>query len=161
MFRKIAVWVLIGIMGVCFLGNMSVVSYEIDTSAPYGEPSQSWEGAVDFGKIIKTEAIDPTDSASEKIQKAYKINLDDDQRATAYIKNVMNWILAIIWLVALTTLIYGFYRMVLTTDNEEWYKNARKIIFIALVALVIVGMAWIIVSQFFDIFFQVKKEINV
>ena len=157
--KKIIVWLLVWIIGFCSL--WWVVAYDIDPSFPYDVWTwEWWEAAVNIWKVIKEEAIDPTDSASEQIQVAYKIDLDDDQRATAYIKEVINRTLAVIGLMALTTLIYGFYRMILTTDNEEWYKNARKIIVTAIIALVIIGTAWIIVSQFFDIFFQVKKDVD-
>jgi len=159
MMKKLLVWMCLWVLGFCSLGTIG--AYTIDTSFPYEKPNKTWEQAVDIGQVIKDDAIDPTDSASEKIQQAYKIDLNDDQRATAYLKEVVNWTLAVIGLVALTTVIYGFYRIVLSSDNEEWLKNAKKIIFIALVALVIIGTAWIIVSQFFDIFFQVKKDIDV
>ncbi len=158
--KKIIVWLLVWIIG--FFSLWWIVAYDIDPSFPYDvSDAQKWEEAINIWKIIKEEAIDPDDSASEQIQAAYKIDLEDDQRATAYIKEVMNRILAIIGLVALTTLIYGFYRMILTTDNEEGYKNARKIIVTAIIALFIIGTAWILVSQFFDIFFQVKKDVDV
>jgi len=116
-------------------------AYTIDTSFPYEKPNKSWAQAVDIGQVIKDDAIDPTNSASEQIQKAFKIDLNDDQRATAYIRVIINWVLAIIGLVALTTVIYWFYRMVLSWDDQEWLKNARKIIITALIALVVIGTA--------------------
>lgn len=151
---------MIGVVWFCSMSG--VLSYDINTDFPYDKPTQTWIDTTDIGQIIKEEAIDPTDSASEQIQEAFNINLDaeDDQRATAYLKEVINWTLAIVWLVALTTVIYGFYRMVLSSDDQEWIKNARKIIITAFVALMVIGLARVIVSQFFDIFFQVKAEVD-
>ncbi len=136
-------------------------AYTIPTEFPYWSDNQTWQEAIDFGVLIRDDAVNPTDGVSEQIQQAFGIDLEWEQRATNYVLEVINWLLAVIWLLALTVLIYAFYKMVFRSSDEEWLKEARKMAWIAILALFVIWLARIIVSQLFDIFFQVKVDIDV
>lgn len=127
-----------------------------------------WDGkecygadCVDLGKEIKENAIDPEDSASELIQKELGVNYQnaDNQRATFYIKQVINRFLAVIWLIALIVLIYWFYKMFFASDGEESFGEALKIVKWAALALFVIWLSWFIVSMIFDIFYAAKEDI--
>lgn len=132
------------------------VHAQINTDWPYEVITLDWEDTTDIGQILQDDSDDPL-GASEQIQESYNVNFDDEQRWTAYIASIINWFLAITWLVALVVLIVWFYRMFLAKDNEEALKEARKTVVSAVIALLVIGTAWFIVSQFFDIFFRVKE----
>lgn len=154
-------WCIIPCLGVLWISIfLPLFAYDINTDFPYGDPDRTGEEAIDLATIFKEDAVDPSDSASEQIQSEFNIDLDQDQRATEYIKEVINRVLAIVWLVATVVLLYGFYQLVFSDKNDDTMSSARKIIITALVALLIIGFAWIIVSQFFDIFFQVRESID-
>lgn len=132
----------------------------VDTSFPYDYELPWGEEGADLWKLIKTKAVDPSDSASEQIQVAYKIDYAWEQRATEYLKELINWVLWIVGILALAVLIYGFYQMFLAKDDQEAMDKAKKIVTWAIIALFVIGTAWIVVSQFFDIFFRVKADTN-
>jgi hypothetical protein len=85
---------------------------EYGTTFPLGDGTagDGTEKSIDFGNIIKKEAIDKESSASERIQQALGVNYSageaKEQRATFYIKQLINRFLAIIGLVATVVLIY-------------------------------------------------------
>lgn len=119
------------------------------------------EKSVDFWKTIKEKAIDPTESVSEKIQKALGIDYGDakDQRATYFVQRLINRFLGIIGLVALIVLIYGFYQMFTAGDNSAAYDHAMKVVKWAALALFVIGLSRYIVSLLFDIYFTAKEDI--
>jgi hypothetical protein len=52
----------------------------------------------------------------------------EDQRATFYIQELLNWFLAIIGLISLIVLVYGFYKMFVAKDNAEAFQEALSIV---------------------------------
>ena len=124
---------------------------------------KAWVGpdSVDIWLIIKEDAIDPKTSASEGIQEGLWIAYEnaDDQRATFYIKEVINWFLAIVWLIALIVLVYWFYKMFFAQSGEESFTEALEIVKWAAIALFVIWLSWFIVSMLFDIFFAAKEDI--
>lgn len=131
---------------------------------PIGDGSEAVdaEGAIDFGQLIKDDAIDPTDSASEKIQEELGIAYTqaENQRATFYIQELINRFLAIVGLVSLIVLVYGFYKMFVSKDNAEAFQDALSIVKWAVVALLVIWVSWYIVSIIFDLFFAAKEDIQ-
>lgn len=169
---KVCIWfllwvtfVLSGVSSIVFAADSYVETIGADFPFwPQPPDSKQWADALDVGKVIKETAIDPTNSASEKIQKALWVDYDagiaKDQRATYFIKQLINWFLAIIGLVAVWVLVYGFYQMFLAKDNAEAFTEAMSIVKWALLALAVIGISRYIVSILFDIFFTVKEDIS-
>jgi len=95
-----------------------------------GTEAVNTEDAIDFGQLIKDDAIDPTNSASEKIQAELGIAYAqaENQRATFYIQELINRFLAIVGLVSLIVLVYGFYKMFMSKDNAEAFQDALNIV---------------------------------
>lgn len=117
--------------------------------------SESGEETIDVGQVLKDKAIDEKDGVLQKTLRAFGIDYtekDGGQAATYYVKEVLNRVLAILGLVALLMLIFGFYKMFVAKDHEEWFTAAKKIVINAVVAIVIIALAWFLVSWFFTIY---------
>jgi len=120
-----------------------------------GEKNKWGDNATDVGQVLKDEAIEKKDGVVQKIMKAFGIDYiekSDGQTATFYVKEVLNRLLAILWLVALLMLLFGFYKMFFSKDHEEGFTAAKKIIMNALVAIVIIALARFLISWFFKIY---------
>lgn len=66
-----------------------------------------------------------------------------DLKATVF--NIIQWVLSILGLMAVTFIIYGGFVWLTAAGNEEKIEKAKKIIGSAVVGLIIVLMAWAIV----------------
>lgn len=132
-------------------------TYAIDTEWPYTDPPESGEDTTEIGKILEADSND-RGSTTQRIQSEYNVDFEGDQRGTAFVASVINWFLAISGLVALVILVIGFYKIFIAKDSEEALKDARKTVVSAVIALLVIGAAWFIVSQFFDVFFRVKGD---
>lgn len=120
---------------------------DIFTNNPQGED------ATEVGKLTKKYAIDPQQGA---VQRIIDLFFDSDlntpqQKATYYIKGVLNLFLSIIGFVALVYVIYGFYKM-FASAGEDGLKEAQKIVIRGGIALAVIGIARFIVSRFFKIY---------
>lgn len=137
---------------------------DVGTDFPLGNGTEATndENAIDFGQLIKDDAIDPTDSASERIQEELGIAYTqaENQRATFYIQELINRFLAIVGLVSLIVLVYGFYKMFVSKDNAEAFQDALNIVKWAVFALLVIWASWYIVSIIFDLFFAAKEDIE-
>jgi hypothetical protein len=65
-----------------------------------------------------------------------------------YITFIINILLWLAWFIALLWLIYGFYRMFFSKE-EEWLNRARDILKWAVIALVVIGLSWVITRFIF------------
>lgn len=65
------------------------------------------------------------------------------------VKSAINWLLGILALIALIILLYGGFLMVTAAGNEEQYNKWFTILKHAAFGLVMIGIAWFIVSIIF------------
>ena len=115
--------------------------------------------ATDLGTVFKETAIDDTAGAVEGISAELQVAYVEPQRASEFLRNVINRALGITGLIALIMIIYGFYKMFAAKDNEEAAKGALKIIISATIALLVIAVVWFLVSWFFDTFFEVIDNV--
>ena len=78
-----------------------------------------------------------------------------NDKATAYVRVVMNYFLGLATFVALIMLVYGFY-MMFFSGQEEGLKKAKGILKGVFIALVILGLSRFIVSYLFGVFATVN-----
>ena len=71
------------------------------------------------------------------------------EKTMNYIKWILNYILGIIWLVALWYMIFQWFRMLTAGSNEEEVNKAIQWIKYAVFAIVWVGLSWFILSIIF------------
>ena len=65
------------------------------------------------------------------------------------VKGFINWVLGILALIALLILLYGGFQMVTSAGDEEKYKAGFTILKHAAMGLLLIGVAWFIVSIIF------------
>jgi uncharacterized membrane protein len=75
----------------------------------------------------------------------------NNNSAVAYIQYIINMLLWLAAFIALIILLYGFYLMFFSTQ-EEWFDKAKKIIIWVIVALFIMWLSWVIVSFLFYLY---------
>lgn len=93
-----------------------------------------------------------TDEVDELIDKAWLGDYNTDGSATLYIKNLIDFFLAILWFVALLILIYWFYMLLSKDNSEETMWKAKSIIIRAFVAITIIWFSRLIVSFIFGLY---------
>lgn len=160
---RFTTWIVYVCLGIISLQSLTVVGFGIADvqDYPFGDDTPGNDAnAIDFGKVIKEVGIEPGDSASEQIQQELGIAYQDEQRATYYVKELINRFLAIAGLVSLIVLIYGFYKMFVAKDNAEAFKEAMNIVKGAAIALVIIGVSRYLVSIMFAVFFEAKQDVG-
>lgn len=136
--------------------TVSAFSFDDVKEFPY-EPWEEYvntEDTVDAWQVFKDESVNNEEWIVIQLMDAFGINYTDetDQTATFYIKELINWLLAIVGIVALISLLWWFYKMLLSKDSEEWYTSAKKIVMNAAIAITVIWLSWFIVSWFFAIY---------
>lgn len=70
-----------------------------------------------------------------------------------FVKKVINFLLALLWVIATMIIIYGFYLIVIPWwKSDEQLKNAKKYIKISVVAIVMIWLSRLIVQFIFNIY---------
>lgn len=154
----VVVWAISILIGSAVLAQS--IGFDDIKEKPYDAWNDLQQGdeAVDYGKIFEEDAISPTNSVAERIQKFLGVDYSNsEQRATFFIKNAFNRFLAIIGMIALIALIYGFYQMFTAEGNEEKYKEARKFVIGVTIALFVIWLSRFLVSRLFEIF-EVSRD---
>jgi type IV secretion system pilin len=62
------------------------------------------------------------------------------------ILNLINYVLAIVGVIALAYLVYGGFRYITSAGNEETIEEAKRIIFNAIIGIVVIGVAAALVN---------------
>lgn len=131
--------------------------YEKDS--PIG--SFKWDKMdTDIWLLTRENAVIPTDSILNRALKIF--NLDNaerysgPQKALAYAIYLINYALAFVAFIALCLLIYSFYCVVVgdekQIDKAKWYLKWIAI------AIVVMGLSWIIASLIFWIYDEIAKD---
>lgn len=76
------------------------------------------------------------------------------------VKGAINRVLGILALIALIILLYGWFMMVSSAGDEEQYKKGFTILKHAATGLLLIGIAWFIVSIIFRLVNTVTKGVN-
>lgn len=62
------------------------------------------------------------------------------------ILNLVNYVLAIVGVIALAYLVYGGFRYITSAGNEETVDEAKRIIFNAVIGIIVIGVAAALVN---------------
>ncbi len=114
------------------------------------------EQKTDLAKVLKNDSINTDDdSLLYKIRKYFRLTgsetYDQDKPATGYITMIMNMALWLTSFISLILIIFAFYLMFFQ-KQEEGFAKAKKILIGVAIALVIMGLSWVLVSFFFEIY---------
>ena len=65
------------------------------------------------------------------------------------VRGAINWVLGVLALIALIILLYGGFMMVTASGNEDRYKSGFTILRQAAIGLILIGIAWFVISIIF------------
>ena len=65
---------------------------------------------------------------------------------TQNVKNIINFVLGVLGLIAVCVIIYAGIRLTSSAGNDDAKENAKKIITYAIIGLLIVALSWVIVE---------------
>lgn len=130
---------------------------DLDSSFPYRDPKVTSRIVCDWYtdlwncvSIKEDEKRWWEDTILRQLLRVFGLDTSKgkDLKFLDYAKAIMNMLLWLIAFIALMVTLYTFY-MILFSDNEAWIKKAKQTLVGILVALGIIGLAWIIVSFIF------------
>ncbi len=119
----------------------------------------STESTTNLAETIKIDAIQWTvenQSIMSRLLELFQFSTASwypntgNAPAIAYIKWIVNMGLGLVSLISLILVIYGFYLMFFSKE-EEGFSKAKKILKGVAIALAIMGLSWFIVSFFFSV----------
>jgi len=133
-------------------------SFDFDSyinAEPYGDfmwsDAQATDENTDLGSALWDE-INSDEGILKKLLEAFGFDTTaEDLWAFSYIRNLINYALVVIWLVAMAVFIFWFYK-IFVSDGEEWVADAKKIVIGAAIALAVIGLARFITRFAFSIF---------
>ena len=65
------------------------------------------------------------------------------------IKGAVNWVLGILWLIALLILMYGGFEMVTAAGDGKKYESGQKVLKAAAYGILLIGFSWLLISGIF------------
>lgn len=138
-----------------FIFGLAFVSVNPQSNFPYDYMTDSVnDQEVNIWKIIKTDAINPSNSVLNNLFWLFGLDSEEyagNRKAEYYVKMVLNMVLGLVSFVSLILIIYSFY-MIFFTKQEEWVAKAKKILIGVFIALAVMWLSWLIVSFIFDIY---------
>ncbi len=117
----------------------------LDSSFPYGDEFTKW--VTDNTNQLSKQIVQS--SMFDKLLQSVWIKTYALQEGSAayYIKTIVDYFLGILAVLALFVLIYGFYLLLFSDKNfSDNYNKAKKYIFWASVAIIIIWISWLLVS---------------
>ena len=149
---------------VWILGLIPLVSFSVDVDEylngdlPFELPeSPGGADAADPAKIIQPD-ITGEDGVVKQLLDSLWFTVEGADPAVQFVVNIINYLLALIGLIALGILIYGFYKMFFSKSDEAW-DGAKKIVINTIIALFVIGFARYITWFLFNLFFATSGGI--
>lgn len=109
---------------------------------------------TELGNEIARHSVDNSESILNRLINLFRLSDNEwyqsgTSKTIYYVKWIVNMALALVSFISLVFIIYWFYLMFFSKD-EEWFSKAKKILKGVLIALVIMWLSWLIVSFFFS-----------
>lgn len=123
-----------------------------DSSFPYNSDDSN------FTKSDTTDSESLLEDSDNLIQEQMESFWLSDYKETewawlVFVKKVINYLLALLWIIATVIIIYGFYLIVVPWwKSDDQLKNAKKYIKIAVIAIVMIWLSRLIVQFIFNIY---------
>jgi hypothetical protein len=110
-----------------------------------------------MGDELAAATTEDDESILNQLLSMYDLDqYDGPDRAIRYVRGIVNLVLSFASLIVFIRLIYGFYAMFFS-GQEEGIARARKIIKMPVIALLLIGLAWLITTFFFYIFYVITS----
>lgn len=109
----------------------------------------------DFG--LGYQVNDPDEFAAVTEINIWGVEEHQDDTLLDVVKSVINRVLGILALICLILLIYGGILMITSAGNEDQYMKGRKILRSAAIGILLIGVAWFIISLIFRLSQQIGR----
>lgn len=118
---------------------------------PYTSVQWRTRSTTDIGNILFQ--TNQEGSLLEKYLNLFDINYSNENwKAIAYVQVVINYVLSLLWIIAVVLIMYSFYSIFLSSKSEEAISNAKKTVMWASIGLILVGVSAYIVNFIFYIY---------
>ena len=118
---------------------------------PYTSVQWRTRSTTDIGNILFQ--TNQEGSLLEKYLNLFNINYSNENwKAIAYVQVVINYVLSLLWIIAVVLIMYSFYSIFLSSKSEEAISNAKKTVMWASIGLILVGVSAYIVNFIFYIY---------
>jgi hypothetical protein len=126
---------------------------------PYDMPSQTQLDPLgnvptDIAHEIRSDVVTSNTSILTQLRNFFRLTgtaYDTDTPALDYVKWIINLVLGFVSFISLILIIFAFY-LIFFSKGEDAVKKAKKILTGVAIALGLLGLSWLIVSFFFNIF---------
>lgn len=118
---------------------------------PYTSVQWRTRSTTDIGNILFQ--TNQEGSLLENYLDLFNINYSNENwKAIAYVQVVINYVLSLLWIIAVVLIMYSFYSIFLSSKSEEAISNAKKTVMWASIGLILVGVSAYIVNFIFYIY---------
>ena len=118
---------------------------------PYTYVQWRTRSTTDIGNVLFQ--TNQEGSLLEKYLNLFDINYSNENwKAIAYVQVVINYVLSLLWIIAVVLIMYSFYSIFLSSKSEEAISNAKKTVVWASIGLILVGVSAYIVNFIFYIY---------
>lgn len=151
-YRKIAKhWIVIAfslVINMCFLSQAQAWNV-YDASFPYTDANYTANPTTDFGQVLQQS--NQWWSVLENMLDLFGINYAWPRKAISYVQILINYILALLWFIAVLLIIYSFY-MIFFGKSDDAIAKARKTVIWATIAIVVIAASAYIVNLLFYLY---------
>lgn len=120
-----------------------------DTSFPYKDSDYIANPTTDVGKVLKQS--NQWWSLLENLLDLFGINYAGPNKPLVYVQVIINYVLSILWFIALLLILYSFY-MIFFGKSDDAIANARKTVKGAAIALFVIWLSAYIVNFLFYLY---------
>ena len=120
-----------------------------DASFPYTDGNYTQWATTDIGQVLKQ--ANQGWSILENFLDLFGINYAWPEKAISYVQVLINYILALLWFIAILLIIYSFY-MIFFGKSDDAIAKARKTVIWASIAIVVIAASAYIVNLLFYLY---------
>lgn len=120
-----------------------------NASFPYTDGNYTANPTTDVGQVLKQS--NQWWSLLEDFLDLFGINYSWPEKAISYVQVLINYVLALVWFIAVLILIYSFY-MIFFGKSDDGIAKARKTVIWASIAIVVIAASAYIVNLLFYLY---------
>jgi hypothetical protein len=122
---------------------------DFDATFPYKDNNYTANPTINVWEVLKQS--NQWWSLLENMLDLFGINYAWPEKAMSYVQILINYVLALIWFIAVLLLIYSFY-MIFFGKSEDAIAKARKTVIWASIAIVVIAASAYIVNLLFYLY---------
>lgn len=143
----------LSILSLCFIVNFTYTQAQ-NFYYDYN-PWDITQDKTDIAKMITKDAVKWQQTIIYKLREAFKLTgwiyEKSDKKALDYIKMIINMALWLVAFISLGLIVFAFYLMFFS-EQEDGLTRAKKILKWVLIALIVMGVSYFIVSFIFYLY---------